>query len=219
MSFSKYISRKLFEESCHIYVPERTAWYRASSCIWSSAGQITGRVTISNGYPDLEDFFVNSLGIEVTNLNMLMHEFKTLAERHASIDAFKDNIWNFNSLLLDEEDPPSPETLFDLQILPILLPNGTTQLQTPSDHFNIVDRQKLGEAFKGKAALLDFTLQEVWKLSPFFQWLEIEDRYLSNAVKEVSTFGGGNERVISAPHRDVRSKALPLFRCVIFFVV
>jgi len=46
-------------------------WMRTvSECLWSSATQIRGRVALKDLYPNLDDFFVGSLGVQGLTLDM-----------------------------------------------------------------------------------------------------------------------------------------------------
>lgn len=78
--------------------------------------------------------------------------------------------------------------------------------------FGIVDRQRLGDSFSGKAMPLDSSLEEARLLKPFFAWTGLESRHLSNMVKEITQVNGGKPVPIASRNRDIGRKALGLFR-------
>ena len=52
--------------------------------------------------------------------------------------------------------------------------------------FVIIDREFLMAQFEGKIKLLDCTLSEVRQLRPFFEWANLEQRYLSRTVNKIT---------------------------------
>jgi hypothetical protein len=98
-------------------------------------------------YPQLEEFFVDFIGVEVPNLNMLLDELKKLARVVAPTEKIKATILAFNVLLRTEDTHPSPKTLFNVSILPVRLGDKVYQLQTPKSAFAIIDRQKFADAY------------------------------------------------------------------------
>ena len=124
----------------------------------------------------------------------------------------KDTLWVFNSLLLGQNPLLSPRQILESRIFLVRYPNGQVELRTSRTDFAIVDRQRFGDAFADQAKLLDFRLDEVRRLKPFFQWAGLEYRYLSSMVKEISLLQGGDPTPISAQDRDVSRRAHGLFR-------
>ncbi|UZP36460.1 hypothetical protein NXS19_004276 [Fusarium pseudograminearum] len=75
--------RKAFAAEKLIYFKSGNVsrWYTVSECLWSSATKIRGRVALNDLYPDLEDFFVNFLGVQELTLSMAYDELKEMGAR------------------------------------------------------------------------------------------------------------------------------------------
>jgi hypothetical protein len=199
-------------KSKYIYVDSKGAWYMTKECLWSSEAEITGKVTISDQYEVLEDFFVKFLEVEAPNISMLVDELVSLGRRRASTDKVKAVVWAINSLLETEDNPPLTENLKDANVLPVILRDGSAELRNSKSNFSVIDRQKLADDFKWRAAMLDFNLTEVRNLQLFLKWLGLEKRYLSRTVTEVSRFNGAPGVVVSKSDRVLSCKAHALFR-------
>ncbi|KAF5714682.1 hypothetical protein FMUND_7251 [Fusarium mundagurra] len=213
--------RKTFAEEPLIYfnVGNVSRWYTVGECLWSSATQIRGRVALNDLYPDLEDFFVSFLGVQELTLDMAYDELKEMGSRvpPPSVAAVKETIWALNSLLDTTADPPDEEPIFRGTVFPVRYPNKSVKLQSGRTQFAIADRKALGDIFGPQAKMLDFTLDEVRRLRPFLSWLDLEKRYLSTSVREISTVAGGRMDELQYPDRDIRQKATGLFRIAVHF--
>ncbi|KAF7558422.1 hypothetical protein G7046_g5742 [Stylonectria norvegica] len=213
--------KKLFMEEQLIYVTTTNAvkWYTVDQCLWSSATQIRGRVMLNDLYPDLEEFFVNFLGVQPLTLDMVYDELigKGVREPAPSISDVKKDIWAINALLQTSEKPPDAERILKSRIFPVCYPNGRTTLQTARTQFAVLDRKPLGDIFAAQAKFLDFTLDEVRRLKWFLKWLGLDGRYLSVVVKEISTVGGSEMTRLQHPDRDISQKAHDLLRIAVHF--
>jgi hypothetical protein len=130
---------------------------------------------------------VGLLLVKIPDLGLLVEELKRVAQSSPSIYDVKSLIWQINSF------GPSGQTLdklFGFDILPVRKADGTLKLLSKSHRFSIIDRQHLGDAFKGKLDFLDFSLKEVRILLPFLSCMGLETRYLSEIVVEKSSFRG-----------------------------
>jgi hypothetical protein len=200
-----------------IYVPARAGelpWYKPSSCFWSSIASIKGKTTISDHYPELEDFFTDILGLTAPSLEMVVDELKSLAKSNPSKNALKELIFAINLMLAGESDPPR-NTIGKLNVLPVNTKDGL-KLQSTRHEFAIADRQKLWEAFRKHVSILAFSLEEVRELRPFLRWMNLEGRYLSRTVVERTRHKGYvkclSER-LTKEFRE-RERARALFRSV-----
>lgn len=101
-----------------------------------------------------------------------------------SIDEIKVAILSFNGLLQTEPIHLDPEPIRKARIFPIRYPSGTVVLGSMDVEFAIGDRDKLKTSFQDRINLLDFDLEDVRRLKPFFEWVSLQNRYLSNSVKE-----------------------------------
>ena len=189
-------------------------WYAVSECLWSSATQIRGRVALNDLYPSLDDFFVGFLGVQELTLDMAYDELKEMGARIPSppIAAVKETIWALNSLLASTEHLPDEGPVFRGVVFPVKYPNGSVKLQSGYTQFAIADRKTLGDIFGPQAKTLDFTLDEVRRLRPFLSGLNLESRYLSTSVREISTVAGGSMDKLQSPGREIDKRAEGLYR-------
>lgn len=185
-----------------------------SQCLWASATTISGRTILNDHYADLEDFFVSVLQVSELDVDMVLNDLIEKSTGQAPIGDVKDTLLLLTSFLQFEPQAPSPKGLLKCRIFPVRYPDGQVRLENSSTQFGIIDRQRLGDYFAGKAQLLDFDLNEVRLLKPFFSWAGLEHRYLSSSsmVKEISQHIGGDPKPITAQDRDISQKASGLFR-------
>ncbi|KAG8677589.1 hypothetical protein FPOAC2_03723 [Fusarium poae] len=213
--------RKAFAEEKLIYsnVGNVSHWYTVSECLWSSATQIRGKVALNDLYPDLEDFFVNFLGVQELTLSMAYDELKEMGNRIPSppIAAVKDTIWALNSLLVTADRQPDERPVLKGTVFPVKYPNGSFKLQSCRTEFAIVDRKALGDIFGTRAKTLDFTLDEVRRLQPFLSWLNMGSRYLSTSVREISTVASEHMNRLQSPDREIKQKADGLYRIAVHY--
>ncbi|TXC00522.1 hypothetical protein FocTR4_00008130 [Fusarium oxysporum f. sp. cubense] len=213
--------RKTFAEESLIYfnVGNVSRWYTVGECLWSSATQIRGRVALNDLYPELEGFFVSFLGVQELTLDMAYDELKEMGSRvpPPSVAAVKETIWALNSLLDTTADPPDEEPIFRGTVFPVRYPNKSVKLQSGMTQFAIADRKALGDIFAPQAKMLDFSLDEVRRLRPFLSWLDLDSRYLSTSVREISTVAGGLMDKLQYRDREFRQKADGLFRIAVHF--
>ncbi|KAK1467140.1 hypothetical protein CMEL01_11133 [Colletotrichum melonis] len=203
--------RILFRTTPLIFVPngETFRWCTTAECLWSSGAKIQGRTTLSSIYEDLEDFFVETLGVQRLTLAMACDELlkKGTEQTAATIAEVKETIWAVNTLLQTATLYPDPEQLLESAIFPVEYPNGQVCLETFRTHFVIRDRKPLAAIFASKVKFLDFSLDEVHRLSNFFSWLGLDSRYLSSSVKEISTVASDSQIRVQRPDRDIRRRA------------
>ncbi|KAI0385044.1 hypothetical protein F5Y04DRAFT_204258 [Hypomontagnella monticulosa] len=213
--------KNAFENDNLIYIPsdDGPAWHKISHCVWSKAAKLRGKVSLNDEYEDLEDLFVHFLGIKPVDLPMAIDELKATGDRiFASVSEVKESIWTVNSLLsFPDSTPPKPSTIAKSSIFHIRNPNGSVTRGNPSDEFFIIDRESLQQYFKAKVKLLDFTLDEVVRLRPFFEWMRLNNRCLSHCVKHITSFPGDGASPISNPNRQIRDRAYSLLRIAYHF--
>jgi hypothetical protein len=208
------------------------AWYKPSQCLWSSAAEIRGYVTISDQYEELRGFFIIVLGVKTLTLQMVYDELvQTTAD--APMDRVKAAVNTFNSLLQSGDDPDEavdpaasvgnrrdsarpgldPKRVLSAPVFVVRYPNGGKTLVKGSDvEFAIADRQDLAGYFAGRVTTLDYDLREVRRLMPFFEWVGVEGRCMSASVRQFTSVSGGQQRPITEPMYDVRFKAHAILR-------
>ncbi|KAH6986493.1 hypothetical protein BKA56DRAFT_670643 [Ilyonectria sp. MPI-CAGE-AT-0026] len=210
--------RAAFEASPLIYYTTRhgqSSWFKASQCLWSSETAIRGKVILNECWEGHESFFVNKLGVKFLTLQMVYDELRQSPQ--SSTDEVKVAILSFNGLLQAEPIYLDPIPIRKAKIFPIRYSNGTTALNSMNVDFAIGDRDKLKTQFLNKISLLDFDLEDVCRLKPFFEWVGLQNRYLSTSVKESTSISGDSGRPISSRNRDLKRKAYFIARVAATF--
>ncbi|KAK1512450.1 uncharacterized protein CCOS01_14690 [Colletotrichum costaricense] len=214
--------REIFENDALILVPSDDAslWYKTSQCVWSNAARLRGRVSLTDNYQKLEEFFVGHLGVKPLDFSMAIAELEDAAAKGAAVKELKESIWIVNSLLPSNclaSKPDIPHNIFSARIFPVSYPDGRVTAENFLNDFFIIDRESLGTMFKNKVRLLDFTLEQVARLRPFIEWLDLRRRYLSAQVTETTFCSGGATSPTSNPQRQIRNRAHALLRVAAHF--
>jgi hypothetical protein len=167
-------------------------------------------LTLNKLYPNLPDFFVKVLGVKKMTAKMV---YDKLMGPELSVEETKQTLETFNSLLLvskDNEFDPIP--ILKKRVFPVRFPKGGVSLLTGYDGFALLDRKSLGDDFEDQAKFLDFSIDEIRTLQPLIKWASLEERYVSKAVKEISSVDADSTRPISSSHREIKLKAHALLR-------
>ena len=189
----------------------QTGWYKTSECLWSSATEIRGKVTLNDHYEDLRDFFIGTLGVKTLTLQIVYDDLLEMSEQ-ATIEETKAKIWSLNAFFHTENDYVDPKPLSKRPIFPVVYPDGTNALRSAATQFVIPDREHLASRFRGKIKILDFSQEEVRHLKAFFEWANLSHLYISAAVKELTSLSGETTRLSPSPNRDLRRKAHAILR-------
>jgi hypothetical protein len=168
-------------------------------------------VTLNDHYGELKALFIETLGVQTLTLRMLHNELLQ-AKPHNTVAELKTTIWSFNALLQTDKDSLDPELLLRAKVFPVRYPNGDPALSSAEIDFAIGDREYLVTRFEGKIKILDYTVEEVRQLKPFFEWTKLTTRLLSIAVQENSMVSPGVQQSVGAPKRDLKRKAYALLR-------
>ncbi|KAH7166472.1 hypothetical protein EDB81DRAFT_713041 [Dactylonectria macrodidyma] len=205
--------RAAFEASRLIYHetrPGESRWYKTSDCVWSSETAIRGKAILDGCWEGRKSFFVGKLGVKLLTLQMVYDELRQSPE--SSVDDIKTAILLLNGFLDTEPTRLDPEPIRRAKIFPVRYPNGTVALTSVDVDFAIGDRNRLKAKFQDQISLLDFGLDDVRLLKPAFEWLSLQDRYLSNAVTETTSISSNPGRPISSRNRDLKRKAYYITR-------
>lgn len=208
--------RSEFENYALIYLPlnDGASWRKTSQCVWSTAARLGDMVSLNNEYEDLEDFFVNIIGVKPVTLSMAIHELKEAGSRQTvSVEEVKARILTVNSLLCSESDPPQ-SGLMESKIFPVRYPEGGVHCVSAQTEFFIVDRELLRSSFEGRVKFLDFSLEEAAQLHPFLTWVQLDDRYISACVAELTSVRKSNAQPISSLGRQFQHRAHAFLRYV-----
>jgi hypothetical protein len=210
----KYLSREAFASESLIYGGEVDKWYMTRECLWSSPTKIRAMLVVQPLYEDLEDFFVDSLGIETKTAEMVYEKLKGDDTTLLPMEEIKDTMLAFSSLLEGGHKVFDPAPVLQNRVFPVKLPGGARVLQSGNDTFAIWDRKSLGDDFSDQAKFLDFSMDLIRDLEQFIRWARLENRYLSNAVRDISSVDLSSTRPISHPSLGIRNKAHALVRSV-----
>lgn len=206
--------RKTFEAEALICGSENQSmsWHTTAQCLWTSATQIGGMLTLKELYPHLRSFFVKDLGVQTMTAKMV---YDKLTGPELSVEEAKQTLETFNSLLrVSKRGEFDPAPVLQKAVFPVKFPNGHVRLLKGSDDFALLDRKSLGEDFAAKAKFLNFSMDETRNLQPWIEWTGLEKRYLTKVVKEISAADEDSTRPISSPYREIKSKARALLRLV-----
>ncbi|KAK3985427.1 hypothetical protein QBC44DRAFT_384907 [Cladorrhinum sp. PSN332] len=194
-------------------------WCKTTGCLWSKGTGVQDRANLAD-QPEynqlrLEDFFVNTLEVTRLTLWLVYHELLLFHLETPKVEAVKQHIRSFNSLLQGEtnDEAMDPRQLLDKYILPVRYPSGEVRLQTAKTEFTAVDRTGDSMApFYNMIKTLDFSMEEIHTLEPFLEWLGLTNRYLSKLVKETPDLGTGPQFRITEPRLNIKKKAHGLLR-------
>ncbi|KAK8095117.1 uncharacterized protein PG998_014341 [Apiospora kogelbergensis] len=201
-----------------VYGGEVGKWYTTTECLWSSPTRIRAMLVVQPLYEDLEDFFVNILGIETQTAKMVYEKLTAEETAHLPMEEIKDTILAFSSLLESEGSAYDPGPVLQNKVFPVRLPgSGGQVLQNGKEGFAIWDRKPLGDAFSDQAKFLDFSMDLVRDLENFIGWAGLSNRYLSKAVKDFSAVDSSSTRKVTSPTLLVQSKAHALIRIAVTF--
>jgi hypothetical protein len=149
--------------------------------------EIGNHVPIAAMYPELEEFFVNVLGVStVTDVFMMKQLAAAAAKPSKDADEIKRLMLSASELLnvnsQSSQFGTSMETLRQSKYLPCKSPSGH-MFRSLEETFFIVDNKYYAEKFSGKLVLLDFTYEQLIFLHELFRILRLDDRYLARHVR------------------------------------
>lgn len=125
------------------------------------------------------------------------------------ISAVQAAIYNLNALRPGTDELRG---LLQIRFLPVAMPSGDLEILKPTETFFIADRVEYLSAFRDKVPILDFSLEEGWRLQHLLIRLGLEDRYMSKAVLEHTVVGQPSLEHCSRETRQFRKKALHIYR-------
>jgi hypothetical protein len=146
-------------------------------------------------------------------MQMVYNELKESPQ--SSVKDIKDAILSLNGFLQSEEGQQGhwdPNPIKHAKVFPVRYPDGSLSLSSVAVDFAIADRDNLRFDFEDKIVILDFNLEDVHQLKPFFTWLKIEKLYLSKRVREITSISGDSGSPITSRKRDLRLKAYHIAR-------
>ena len=208
--------RSTFEDSALIYIPKEDTWYPPSKCVWvESSVKIPWKASIADTYPSKKIFFTTILEISEPTVEMYIESLKAGAEGKTSVAQLKETMALICRLGIGGTNLLG---LVEAKVLPVKLTTGLTGFASASSKnktldFAIVENLIHWNAFRGKIAVLDFTLEEIRDTKPLLLAMGLEERFSSKVVKEVTDVSGGFQEHMMT--RILRNKSQALVRYVI----
>lgn len=190
-----------------------SGWYKTSDCLWSSETTIRGKAILDECWEDEKSFFVNKLGVKLLTLQMVYDELRQSPQ--SSTSEIKVAILSLNGFLQKEPTRLNPEPIRKAKIFPVRYPSGAVVLRSVDVGFAIGDRDKLKTLFQDQIRVLDFGLEDVRRLKPFFEWLGLQNWYMSKSVTETTSISSHSGRPVSSGNRDLKRKAYHILRYVL----
>ncbi|KAF9890722.1 hypothetical protein FE257_005588 [Aspergillus nanangensis] len=206
--------RNLFQETKLIYDPRTKSWYSSGSCVWA-ASSIGQKIGISESYPGMKSFFVDSLQIPLPSISTYVELIICLcAKESTAVEKIIDAMRHINNLQPTESDL---EPLRQIKFLPVAGESEDFHLVSPESDFFIIDREGWPVLFYGRLQILHLNVQEVRELTAFLSCLGLKSRFVSTAaIKETCVSPRPTERSTNLTE-DFHQKAMALSRCAVYF--
>lgn len=180
--------------------------------MWTDAAKLGTKYGLRNEYPELEDFFCDTLSIPAPNATNYIEELKELISHHpADLAHIKEILTQLNNLIPSAEDLRG---LHGLEFLPVRNPDGEVRLLRAADTFFIADRIEYAQSFQGKVPILDLSLEECHRYRPLLGSLGLDDRYMSVAVQEQTFVDQPSHEHSARLTRQFRRRAGAIYRYV-----
>jgi hypothetical protein len=206
-------SRTQFEDLKLVYNPKNKTWHAPSMCVWAEDRiRLPGKLSIATAYKGHQSFFKQILGINKPDL--LMHIIALEQKVTDSLDK-PDQGTVFEEMMNISALNPTPDALKrlgDCKCFPVRmpLPSNSIEWHNRLDDFAIIDRRNYGEQFSGKIRMLNLSLEEVHSIRGFLDAMDLEKKYLSNAVtRKTSAEDGSLHRPLT---ENLRKKAYAICR-------
>ncbi|KAG9497442.1 hypothetical protein J7337_010303 [Fusarium musae] len=208
------IIKQAFRDSPLIYRPgeEAKKWFKASECVFYNKCSSEDEISLESLYPDLSPLFVFFLEVPKLSPSLVYENLQNVGNTAQPIPDLKKLLWSLLDTLVADIASSSvyADKIRDCRVFPVKLPSGEVQSMNAMGDFCINDRPLYAAALKAQANLLDFSVEEIHRLSPVIEWLSLTKRYLSNIVAEKTSVdeSQGTEDMVIA--HDIASKSAAL---------
>ncbi|KAF1938515.1 hypothetical protein EJ02DRAFT_457780 [Clathrospora elynae] len=192
-------------------------WFSSKACLWKSPFSLSGYQELSILYPDLETFFTQRLKIKIVSPSMLIKEISQMTKNsEPDIENIRKRLIEVGMILakgkIDSDVEDSLDELAQCKFLPQKFVDGSATLVDLDQDFAIPDHARFSDAFAEEDVLLDFTVEEVQIMDAMFQYMGLENRYLSANVREESSIRDDvNEDDLLSQY--LQAKAYALYCC------
>lgn len=196
-----------------VYIRSESRWATLAACRWRSPPNLPTLRPLVNRYPTFHTLFVSQLGVGDATVEDVVFELICIDGQEQQCDKMRDLLLLLPNYL-KRRPQESVKRLWPvgMKVFPVRAPLGRLRSFSDKDWF-INDRQRIGTLFEGHIAILDFSHQELERLSVFLEALGLSDRKLSARIREESSANGH-----STPRPDLtenlRTKAHHIARYV-----
>ncbi|TKA63588.1 hypothetical protein B0A55_10316 [Friedmanniomyces simplex] len=179
-----------------IPLPAPGRWISLDQARWNSPPCLSSVTPLRNTYPDLQPFFVRTLGVKDTTVEDVVSRLVDCRGRREQYNEIK-SLLDYLSRSLATPKVPVSQTVIDrllgsdVRILPVRMSAKETELRSASDQsWFYADTTRLREGFGGKLGLLDFDMIGSSIMMPLVKALGLQGRKLSNhAIEETVATG------------------------------
>ncbi|KAJ3939608.1 uncharacterized protein N0V96_010391 [Colletotrichum fioriniae] len=187
-----------------VYHPQG-GWVPLDACVWQGSSYLPNSLALANIYPASSELFQRTLGVADVSVAEIVKELVRVDKIPGS--SRDHSLLKITILALSEslsKGQPSPVqvndalrgTMGNLQIFPMVStpeslgePPGVVYRSIDQDWY-VGDRGVLRRAFVERVYLLDFEVEDIYKLMPLIKWLSIDNKILSSAVQQRTTYLG-----------------------------
>ena len=182
-------------------------WIGMNGCRWTKPEYLREIIALSDVYPSLHQLFHFKLGLRNATGLDVAQELGRLSGDLARYDEIKELLlWLGSYVDRPEWNGQIPQILGNKTILPVKQVKIDLRAPDALDWF-IADTEKMERSFKGKVALLDFSVDEISKLQKLLEKLLVQRRALSLSCRERYDLHGSRQ-LHGAWTNSLRSKAV-----------
>jgi hypothetical protein len=157
-------------------------------CVWDAPSCLKSLEKLVNRYPDCRSLFYDKLSLRNATIDHVINELELLSPT-AALTVRKELLLVLNDYVARSVPNSSILRLKDKNIIPVGFGDSEWKYRLMNYNRNVwylADRTSLRDSFDGKVWLLEFTVEEVRKISPLIKAMDLEDYLLSKAVVETT---------------------------------
>ena len=214
--------RSAFDKLPLVFIPKShrspSRWIGSKECVWKAPMALRSKVPLCHHYPDYSNFFRLTLGIPDASPAMVIDEIIALTKKTTTaetINSIKEMINVLFSYAKKEQNSVAEQfrKLRGLAFLPVRQPDtGLVSLKNLGDKFFLPDRKELYQTFKDSLPFLDFEVDDIRRIRPLIDFLDIQSKSIYSALTE-SWDIDGIKTVDEELTRRLQKKGRYLFWC------
>ena len=200
-----------------VFNGKENRWISHRDCVWKAPSLLTNVYALSSAYRGCKPLFCSCLAVGNATIDHVVAEIISL--NAANTTKCKELLILLNEYLATGSPMLAINKLKGKRFIPVTDSASSDDLQVSilknynEDIWYYPDRPSLYNSFVGKVPLLDFSVQEVRKLSPLINALGHKYRRLSEAVEE-ATESSGDPIYDSLSTRDLQKRSQYFVRYV-----